>query len=336
MSFIFLCLLVFCTAFIVLYSIIIISNKFHIFIDSNRSNKPQRFHYHPTPRAGGIGIVFSVIIGFCWLGLYTWDWLYFILGGLVIFGSGFLEDMGVSLSPKLRLLIQCIGALIGCIGMEHALLRDLGFGLELAYVFSIIFSIFAIVGVCNAMNIIDGFNGLSGGIALCVCVSIIIVATQVDMSAIVKVTVIFMSAILGFLALNFPNGKIFLGDGGAYFLGFSLAMILVLLTQKPSSIVSAWYGFCVMVYPVWEVLFSILRRKIFDKTEAMQPDSAHFHILLFKKLRNNPLSAFIIVCANLPFIALATLFYANTFALVITCLVFIIAYTIIYRLLARN
>ncbi|MDL0079305.1 MULTISPECIES: hypothetical protein [Helicobacter] len=72
-----------------------------------------------------------------------------------------------------------------------------------------------------------------------------------------------------------------------------------------------------------------------DKKEAMQPDSAHFHTLLFKKLGNNPLTSFILICANAPFIILATFFYANTSALMLTCLVFIIAYILAYRLLVR-
>ena len=67
----------------------------------------------------------------------------------------------------------------------------------------------------------------------------------------------------------------------------------------------------------------------------MQPDSKHFHMLLFKKLGNNPLTSFILICANAPFIILATFFYANTFALMFTCVVFIIAYTLSYRLLIR-
>ncbi|MDL0081337.1 hypothetical protein NYG90_01345 [Helicobacter sp. XJK30-2] len=68
----------------------------------------------------------------------------------------------------------------------------------------------------------------------------------------------------------------------------------------------------------------------------MQPDSKHFHMLLFKKLGNNPLTSFILICANAPFIILATFFYANTSALMLTCLVFIIAYILAYRLLVQN
>ncbi|MDL0081336.1 undecaprenyl/decaprenyl-phosphate alpha-N-acetylglucosaminyl 1-phosphate transferase [Helicobacter sp. XJK30-2] len=328
-------LLVFFLSFLVLQGVILISKKYQLFVDSSSSSKPQRFHYRPTSRAGGLGVLVGVLVGFASFGLLSSAWVYFIVACLVIFASGFVEDMGVSLSPKLRLLIQCFGASVACVAMENAWLRDLGLGFEFVYVLGVAFGVFAVVGVCNAMNIIDGFNGLSGGVAACVCVSIIIIAKQVDMLPIAIGCAILLSAILGFLVLNFPKGKVFLGDGGAYLIGFFLAVMLVLLTQEPSSIVSPWYGFCVMIYPVWEVLFSILRRKVIDKKEAMQPDSAHFHTLLFKKLGNNPLTSFILICANAPFIILATFFYANTSALMLTCLVFIIAYILAYRLLVR-
>ena len=328
--------LVLLLSFLVLQGVILISKKYQLFVDSSSSSKPQRFHYRPTSRAGGLGVLVGVLVGFVVFGLLSSAWVYFIVACLVIFASGFAEDMGISLSPKLRLLIQCFGASLACVAMENAWLRDLGLGFELVYVLGVAFGVFAVVGVCNAMNIIDGFNGLSGGVAACVCVSIIVVAGQVDILQIAIACAILLSAVLGFLVLNFPKGRIFLGDGGAYLIGFFLAMMLVLLTQEPTSIVSPWYGFCVMIYPVWEVLFSILRRKIIEKSEAMQPDSAHFHTLLFKKLGNNPLTSFILICANAPFIILATFFYANTFALMLTCLVFIIAYMLTYRLLIKS
>ncbi|OBV29380.1 hypothetical protein BKN38_03820 [Helicobacter sp. CLO-3] len=333
--------LVFLVSFATLRAVIALSQKYQLFIDSSHSSKPQRFHYQPTPRAGGVGILAGVLVGFGALCLqniglqyfeaFGSEWVHFLIAGVVVFASGFLEDMGVSLSPKLRLLIQCIGASIVCAGMSNAWLRDLGLGFEFPFWLGLAFGVFAVVGVCNAINIIDGFNGLSGGVALCVCASIIIVSTQVDMPLIASVAAIMMSATLGFLVLNFPSGKIFLGDGGAYFLGFGLAMILVLLTQEPSSIVSPWYGFCVMIYPIWEVLFSIVRKVSVGKS-AMQPDSLHLHMLLFKRLRNNPLTSLIIVCVNIPFIAIATLFYANTLVLMITCVAFIIGYVLVYRL----
>ena len=329
------CAIVLFVSFATSWLVIIMSKKYKLFIDSSRSSKPQRFHYRPTSRAGGLGIVLGIFTGFVLFGLVSSAWAYFLAASLVIFASGFLEDMGVLLSPRLRLIIQCFGALLACIMIEHAWLRDLGLGFEFGYAFGVAFGVFAIVGVCNAMNIIDGFNGLSGGVAACVCISIMVVAKQVDMMPIFWACVVLLCAVVGFLLLNFPQGKIFLGDGGAYLVGFFLAIMLVLLTQKPSSIVSPWYGFCVMIYPVWEVLFSILRRKIFTKTDAMQPDSKHFHTLLFKKLGNNPLSSFIIVCVNAPFVILATFFYANTIALIATCAVFIISYTIAYYRLAR-
>lgn len=324
---------VFAICLLSLFAVIYASKKYHLFIDSNLSSKPQRFHSTPTARAGGLGIMLGSIFGItAILGLDMY-WWFFMVGGFVIFLSGFAEDCGYTLSPKLRLILQCIGVCIALVGMD-IWIKSLGLGFEFSYVIGLIFSVFAVVGVCNAINIIDGFNGLSGGIVLIVCLSLLVVLFQADILEIFYLTLIFGCATLGFLVLNFPRGRIFLGDGGAYFLGFAFGVIFIILTQTNNSIVSPWYGFCVMVYPIWEVLFSIGRKKLSNK-QAMQPDGLHLHMLLYKKLRNNPLTSLIIVCANIPFVALATLFYPNTFVLIITSLVFIVVYSLIYFRLLR-
>ena len=331
--FILLLLSVFGISVFSLFGIIAMGKKHNIFMDSSQSLKPQRFHTKTTPRAGGLGVLLGVCFGIVLLLGIEGDFLYFLLGGIIVFISGFAEDLGFKVSPTRRLAIQCIGVLIACFGMD-AWIENLGLGFEFIYAFGLLFSVFAIVGVSNAINIIDGFNGLSGGVVLSVCVSIIIVAYQAQILDVAILALVIASGVLGFLILNFPYGRIFLGDGGAYFLGFSLAIILVILTQSQSSIVSPWYGFCVMVYPIWEVLFSIFRKKLAGFS-AMKPDSKHLHMLLFKRLESNPLTSLIIVCANAPFIAIATLFYPNTFVLIITTLVFISIYCLIYFRLLR-
>ena len=187
-------------------------------------------------------------------------------------------------------------------------------------------SIVLIVGLCNAVNLIDKFNGLSGGFVLCVSLSIMSVAMSVDILSLAIISAILGSAVLGFLVLNFPSGRVFLGSGGAYFLGYCLAMILVILTQTSYSIVSPWYALCVVIYPVWEMLFLFFRRKILEKK-----DSLPFHTLLFRRLGSNPLTSLLMLCAQIPFIALATLFYANSLALAMTCAVFVVIYTMMYN-----
>jgi UDP-N-acetylmuramyl pentapeptide phosphotransferase/UDP-N-acetylglucosamine-1-phosphate transferase len=109
------------------------------------------------------------------------------------------------------------------------------------------------------LNIIDGMNGLAGMIATLMAVSLALVALQVQDTPIFLIATALASAALGFLVWNFPFGRVFLGDGGAYFLGFMLAELAVqLVVRNPS--VSPFYALAVLFYPVFETLFSIWRR----------------------------------------------------------------------------
>ncbi|WP_236096393.1 MraY family glycosyltransferase, partial [Helicobacter sp. MIT 03-1616] len=135
-------------------------------------------------------------------------------------------------------------------------LKDLSLGFTLPYIIGLFFTTFALVGVSNAMNIIDGFNGLASGICLLILCAIAYVAYDVQDMEIFYCSLALIGAVFGFFVCNFPFGYIFLGDGGAYFLGFIIGILLVLLTQRQDCI-SAFFGLSVMIYPVWEVLFSI-------------------------------------------------------------------------------
>lgn len=318
------CVLAFCVSFLVAFLLTRFIKQNFVLADSS---KTDLVNVDYAPKAGGLGVILGVCVVFVSdlaqgnLGYF----LFYMLGGAVVFLSGFVRDMGFALPSKICWGLKALGVCLAIVGLD-IWLKSLGLGFEIPYTWGVVFSILVIVGFCNAMSVIDRFNGLSGGFALCVCLSMISVAISVDMFSVVNISAILGSAVLGFLALNFPNGKVLLGSGGAYFLGFGLSMILVILTQTSYSIVSPFYGLCVMIYPLWEMVFVFFREKILDKK-----DSVYFHTLLFRRLGNNPLTSLIILCAQIPFIALGTLFYADTLALAMTCVVFIFAYTIVYN-----
>lgn len=308
--------------------IIFISKKFHLFIDKV-DNKPQGFHISPTARAGGIGIFFS-------FGLIFWNHafinIYFLISLSIVFLSGLIEDFSSSLSPKIRLLLQFIGVGIGVIGMNN-IISDLSPIIILPYYLALAFSLFGIIGVCNAINIIDGFNGLASGIVFMAGICIALVSFGIGENFIFYISLIVLGGVLGFLILNFPKGKIFLGDGGAYMLGFLMAFLLGMLTKHH---ISAWFGLFVMIYPVWEVIFSIYRRKIKRKTSAMKPDRLHFHTLLYKRVfKSNPITSMAIWIFNLPFMIIAVIYKDDSWVLISGCIVFILIYGLIYRRLVK-
>jgi len=319
----------FLTSFVALMIIIYLSHKYSIFIDDAGEEKPQNYHTDSTPRAGGIGIIFGMyLLMFFPLGFK------FIIPLTLAFISGIFEDFHNSLSPKLRLVLQILAA-FSAIWFTHSVITYLGLGISIPYWLGVLFSAFAIVGMMNAINIIDGFNGLASGIILLILLSFAMISYKQDDMEILTIILTTAGATLGFFILNFPKGKIFLGDGGAYLLGFIVAIIGIFLASKYES-VSPWYILAVFIYPVWEVLFSIFR-KLRSGYSPMEPDSYHIHMLIYKHVtRNNPLTAMLILMSVGPFILIATLYHANSIANVSTILLFILCYSYVYRYLFQK
>ncbi len=304
--------------------IIRLAHRHRLFMDSHTEDKPQRFHETPTPRAGGIGIALGLI--FLLFTPMGWNLL---ISVTLAFLSGIFEDFHRSISPKVRLMLQLVAAL-SAIWLTNAVVTYLGLGIVLPYAVGVIFSAFAIVGVMNAVNIIDGFNGLAAGIVLLILLSFSITALKVSETDILQLNAIVAAAVAGFFILNFPKGRIFLGDGGAYLLGFLVALSGIFLAGNYES-VSPWYILCVMIYPVWEVIFSIIRKKREGKS-PLEPDPYHLHMLINRHItRNNPLTALFIVAACSPFILVPTLYQNNSWANFLTASVFILCYTLLYR-----
>lgn len=326
-------------SFIISYAMIKIAKRTGKMLDS--ADKVQKMHFGKIPRGGGVGVFVAFCAGIALLvafGKIEAKFLALIIPASFIFTSGILEDFNYALSPKIRLILQTAGAISAIIIFPNCVIVDIG--VELYYNLAIIFTLFCMVGVTNAMNIIDGFNGLAGGFALLVLISIAIVSAIVGNVAIFYIALVLISVVLGFLVLNFPNAKIFLGDGGAYFMGFLLAFLLVILTQDSSNniadkSVSAYYGLCVMIYPVFEVLFSIWRRKR-RRLSAMSADKLHLHTLIFKRVTHSSIKTSMLLWAiNTPFIFTPIFFYDNITILVALIVVFIAIYIFLYLKIIR-
>lgn len=134
---------------------------------------------------------------------------------------------------------------------------------------SIAITTVAVAGLANSINIIDGFNGLASMVAMMMFVSLAYVAFRVGDTLILTIAFAMIGAILGFFIWNFPAGHIFLGDGGAYMIGFVLAECSILLVLRNGS-VSAWYPVLMVIYPIFETLFSIYRRRVL---KGCRPDT---------------------------------------------------------------
>ena len=313
------------------YLVIDLSHKRGIFIDDHTSDLPQKLHHVPTPRIGGLGIFVACMF-------MTKDLdvgLKIILCLIPAFLAGFLEDLFAKISPLRRLLIMSISAVMAIYLMDCVVL-DFGF-VTVPYWLGVFISLIAILGLINGTNLIDGFNGLSSGVCFLILTTYFVISLKVGDDTMALITLICMGAILGFLVFNFPYGKIFLGDGGAYSLGFMLAVLSILIVKRNAD-VSPWFALVCLIYPVWEVIFSFSRRMIIHRLSPLYPDSKHVHQLVFRNItnQNNPLTSLVIFPFVLLFNVLAIMFYDSSISLFFIAAFFIISYTLFYYIYSRK
>ena len=210
----------------------------------------QSAHSGFVPRVGGLAIYFSVLtlipllsFGFIPLSvvfdLNTSEISWLILSSLPVFLVGLAEDLGYAMSPRIRLYASAISSLFAIIILRFWIVKlgIPGIDFLLMFVpFAIFSTVFATVGVVNAFNLIDGLNGLSSYVTISVAVSLSIIAFDVGKIQVTIFLALLVSSVLGFMALNFPLGKIFLGDGGAYALGHLLVWTAILLINYATEI----------------------------------------------------------------------------------------------------
>ncbi len=239
------------------------------------------------PRIGGLAILFGC--AFAWYNSdnFSSNYLgYIILSGIPVLIIGLLDDLYFKIRPIYRLMGASVSSLIAIILLETWLMRVDVFFIDQLFLlipFALLFTIFATTGVAHAFNLIDGLNGLSLGISLATAFFLCVIGWITSDALIVLLCLIFFLSSLGLFLLNFPWGKIFLGDGGAYFQGHCLSWIAILLMARNPEI-TAWSILLIFFWPVVETLFSIYRR-VHTKKAASTADREHFHQLVFDKIR---------------------------------------------------
>ena len=308
----------------------------------------QKFHTDPTPRVGGIAIAFGVIAGYS----LTDPAKKALLGPLIMasipaFVFGLLEDITKRVSVRIRLLatMSCgvLGWTITGYSITYANMPGLDWLLGFTFV-SVVFTAFASAGVANAINIIDGFNGLAAGTVLVILAAFGVITSALGDHNLSHVCLILAGAVLGFLVANWPLGKIFMGDGGAYFIGFALAWLAVLILQRHSQ-VSAWAPVLACGYPILEVLFSIVRRRRRNRSPG-DADRLHLHSLVKRRVvrflmprannlvRNSVSGAIMWAAAIIPAV-IAVLWPTQSLVLVLGLLVCAVLYSAVYARLTQ-
>ncbi len=316
---------------------------------------PQKFHAHAVPRVGGVGIFAGMLAG---AALLTWmsgasEPLAFLLlaCSLPAFGAGLIEDFTKRVSPAQRLLATVVSAALAFWLLDAQITRSDVPGLDTLLAIgagAFIVTLLAVAGIANSVNIIDGFNGLASMCVMIMLAAIAYVASQTDDPLVGALALLGIGAVLGFFVWNFPSGLIFLGDGGAYFLGFYVAeMSILLLVRNPE--VSPLFPLLVCIYPVFETLFSIYRRRFLRAVPPSMPDGIHLHSLIYRRVlrwavgdrsakalirRNSMTSPFLWALCMLSVVP-AVLFWQSSAVMAASLALFALSYVALYWSIVR-
>lgn len=324
---------------------------------------PQRFHRGDVPRLGGAALLAAMALswGLGWwlsthrgdegslrLGAWVGGWLLVLLPAAL---GGIAEDLTQRLAARYRLLLTSVSGLLAVLFLGLTLPR-----LGLPWLDALLAAapwvgsaivVLAVAGLPHAFNLIDGYNGLAGMVALIVCLALAHVALQVGDRALAALLLSTAAATAGVLVWNYPRGMLFAGDGGAYIWGVAIALASVALVQRNAP-VSPWFPLLLLIYPVWETVFSIYRKAVRGVSPGVA-DALHFHQLIYRRIvrgvfhddesrrmlmRNNRTSPYLWGFTLLTVVP-AVLLWRNTPALMLCCALFVVSYVLAYLAIVR-
>ncbi|MDA9074622.1 glycosyltransferase [Amylibacter sp.] len=311
----------------------------------NDTDAIQASHSTPVSRLGGLSIIIALVFAALPIIDSTSSWPNYwllLLSTFPVFVVGFCEDLGYFSSPRIRLLAAVLSGVSFICLFGFWLTRTDIPGLDLVIRWAPIgigFSLFLATGINHAFNLIDGLNGLSSFTSIGIALSLAVISHQVELFQYQDFLIILSAAIAGFVVLNFPFGKIFLGDGGAYAIGHILVWVSIsILYAAPS--VTPLSILLIFFFPIVDTLIAIVRR-IYLGEPILRPDRLHFHQLIMRGVEILFLGRNRLHIAN-PLATLLTLPFAFTPMIVgvlvafdrsqaaIACLFFFVFYAIIY------
>lgn len=286
-------LLAFITAFVITPYTIKLAKKVGA-VDSPKDER--RINTKVMPRLGGVAVIAGFVVSILYLLIimniegsinlkgpeqYYIKLIGFFIGAAIISAVCFVDDMK-NLPALVKLSAQILAAIVvvaSGIRIEHIEIPFFNQA-EFSQIFSVIITIGWIVGVTNAINLIDGLDGLSSGLSLISCLSLIIIFALNDspLISIILITAL-AGALAGFLPFNFNPAKTFIGDTGSNFLGYSLAVISILGVAKTYTLVVIVAPLIVLALPVFDTIMAIFRRTIKGKSikAIIEPDNGHLH-----------------------------------------------------------
>ncbi len=256
--------------------IIRFSRKYNIFDPIDH----RKIHKGKISRLGGIAVFMGFMAPFIFFAIFAMPrsrGTVFVTSAIVLaFVTGFIDDI-FHIRTRYKLILQALcGILIAKTGL---CLRQIDFQpyLQIDFgIFSIIITVFIVVLFMNAINLIDGIDGLASGIVLIAAIFIAIIAITKKNEFAGFLSIILAGAVAGFYIYNFPPARIFMGDSGAYFLGIMLAVLTLASVKKAAVLTNAIVPLTLLLIPLWDIPYVILAR-LKKKENIFFPDNTHIH-----------------------------------------------------------
>lgn len=249
-------------------------------VDIPRDNR--RMHKRPIPRLGGLAIIFGFMVSAMCFGTMTKGLAAILIGAMIIAVMGIVDDVK-ALDAKPKFLVQIFAALIVVLWGEvrvdvftNPIVWSGQPYIVLPMWASVLFSVLWIVLITNAVNFIDGLDGLAAGVSAIMTVSLVFISARLGEYSVAVIGTALMGACFGFLPYNFNPAKIFMGDTGSTFLGFILATLSIQGVFKSYAVISFAVPLLILGLPLFDASFAMLRR-ILKGQSPMQADRGHLH-----------------------------------------------------------
>ncbi|UOQ45686.1 undecaprenyl/decaprenyl-phosphate alpha-N-acetylglucosaminyl 1-phosphate transferase [Halobacillus salinarum] len=287
-----------------------IVKKLAIKIGATDKPDARKVHKVLMPRLGGLAIFISFFVGFIFFFPESKYALPIIIGAGIIILTGVLDDL-IELSPKLKLGGQLLAALVVVLGGVQVDFINLPFGGTIEFgLLSIPITIIWIIAITNAINLIDGLDGLAAGVSAIALLTISGMAITMGNIFVVFMGFMMLGSTLGFLIYNFYPAKIFMGDTGSLFLGFMIG-VLSLLGFKNVTLFSFIIPVIILGVPISDTIFAIVRRTI-QRKPLSAPDKSHLHHCLINLGYTHPETVLMIYAMSALFSLAAVIFSQTT------------------------
>lgn len=278
--------------------------RYSIYAKAYALENERTVHHGKISRIGGVAIYLAFFITMAFFVSTDRALSGIVIGGSIMFFAGLIDDL-IDMKPIVKLALEIAAAIVLIYyGVSVDVIRIFGVVIDIPFL-TVLFTVMWIAGITNAVNLMDGLDGLAGGMSVVILVVIGCLALVERRIDVVTITFILAGATFGFLIFNAHPASIFMGDCGSLFLGFMISAIS-LLGFKSSTIVTLALPMLLLMLPIIDTLSAILRRTL-KGMKFMQADKSHIHHLLMKQFGHG--KTVIIMCGITSLFGLSAFIY---------------------------